>query len=133
MQSFFFRMGDFYEMFYEDARTAHRVLGLTLTKRGQDKQGDIPLAGFPHHQLDAYLGRMTTAGHKVAVVDQMEDPRLAKGVVKRDVTQVVTAGTAVLESVLSDKCSHWLAAVIPSAQTTGIALLESASGDFLLL
>ncbi len=127
----FFRMGDFYEMFYEDARVAHHVLGLTLTKRGQDKYGDIPLAGFPHHQLDSYLAKMTTAGHKVAVVDQMEDPRLAKGVVKRDVTQVVTAGTVVLDSVLDDKNTHWLAAVAFGETDVGIALLESASGDFL--
>ncbi len=126
----FFRMGDFYEMFYEDARVAHQVLGLTLTKRGQDKYGDIPLAGFPHHQLDNYLAKMTTAGHKVAVVDQMEDPRLAKGVVKRDVTQVVTAGTVVLDSVLDDKNTHWLAAIAFSETAAGIALLESASGDF---
>ncbi|MDK9700421.1 MAG: DNA mismatch repair protein MutS [bacterium] len=126
----FFRMGDFYEMFYDDARTAHKVLGLTLTRRGQDKSGDIPLAGFPHHQLDSYLARMTSSGYKVAVVDQLEDPRAAKGVVKRGVTQVVTAGTAVLDSVLDDKRSHWLAAIAPGQTVTGIALLESASGDF---
>jgi len=89
-----FRMGDFYETFYEDAETAARVLGITLTSRGRDKAGkSIPLAGIPHHALDSYLTKLVQAGFKVAISEQIEDPRQAKGVVKRDVVRIVTPGT----------------------------------------
>ena len=81
----FFRMGDFFEMFYEDAKTANRVLGLTLTSRNHGAKDKVPLAGFPHHQLESYVSRMVKAGHKVAICEQVEDPKLAKGIVKREV------------------------------------------------
>src|SRR5262245_22759146 len=88
-----FRMGDFYEMFGEDAESASVLLGLTLTSREKDKGADaLPMAGFPHHQLDAYLARIVAAGRRAAVCEQVEDPRLAKGLVKRDVVRVVTPG-----------------------------------------
>ena len=91
-----FRMGDFYETFDDDAELAARVLGLTLTSR--DKQ--VPMAGFPHHQLEHYLRKLLHAGHRVAVCDQVEDPALAKGLVKREVTRVVTAGTVTEDELL---------------------------------
>ena len=90
-----FRMGDFYETFDEDAKVASKVLGITLTKRSNGAAGETPLAGFPHHALDSYLHKLLKAGHKVAICEQLEDPRQAKGIVKRDVTEVVTPGTAV--------------------------------------
>ena len=89
-----FRMGDFYEMFYEDAVTAARVLELTLTSRAKDASGAaIPMCGMPFHALDSYLGRLIRKGYRVAICDQVEDPKKAKGLVKRDVTRVVSPGT----------------------------------------
>src|ERR671935_604032 len=102
-----FRMGDFYELFDSDAELASRVLGLTLTSR--DKQ--IPMAGFPHHQLETYLRRLLHAGHRVAVCDQIEDPALAKGLVKREVTRVVTAGTVTEDELLDPRANNHLASV----------------------
>jgi DNA mismatch repair ATPase MutS len=87
-----FRMGDFYEMFHEDAKTAARVLNLALTSR-EKGAGAIPMAGFPHHQLESYLGKLIAAGFRAAVCEQVEDPKLAKGLVRREVTRVVTPGT----------------------------------------
>jgi DNA mismatch repair protein MutS len=84
-----FRMGDFYELFYEDAKTAARVLGLTLTSRDKG-ENPIPMAGFPHHQLEGYLGKLIRQGYRAAVCEQVEDPREAKGIVKREVTRIVT-------------------------------------------
>src|SRR5262249_6913393 len=88
-----FRIGDFYELFYEDAQTAAKVLGLTLTSRDKGSTNPIPMAGFPYHQLDNYLRRLIQAGFRAAVCEQVEDPALAKGLVKREVTRVVTPGT----------------------------------------
>lgn len=126
----FFRMGDFYELFFDDAKIANKVIGLTLTKRGKDAGQEVPLAGFPHHQLDNYLRKMTSKGFKVAVVDQLEDPRIAKGVVKRGVTQIATAGTVVLEQTLDEKHSRYLCAIKITGEKCGIACIESASGEF---
>ncbi|MCK5173862.1 MAG: DNA mismatch repair protein MutS, partial [Planctomycetes bacterium] len=89
----FFRMGDFYETFYEDAQTCARVLGLTLTSRNKNSANPIPLAGLPYHAVDGYLKKLILAGYKVAVCEQVENPKTAKGVVKRDVVRVVTPGT----------------------------------------
>ncbi len=89
-----FRMGDFFETFEEDAKTTAKVLGITLTKRGNGAAGEIPLAGFPHHALESYLPKLLRAGHRVAVCEQLEDPKLAKGIVRRDVIEVVTPGIA---------------------------------------
>src|SRR6202521_3197346 len=90
----FFRMGDFYEMFYEDALVAARALELTLTSRSKDGQGTpIPMCGVPYHALDTYLGRLVRKGYRVAICEQVEDPRKAKGIVKREVTRVVSPGT----------------------------------------
>jgi DNA mismatch repair protein MutS len=107
----FFRMGDFYEMFWEDAQTAHRVLGVTLTSRSKDSPDPIPMAGVPFHAVEGYLRRMIAAGHRVAICEQMEDPALAKGVVKRDVVRLMTPGTLTDEPLLDGRTDNYLAAV----------------------
>ncbi|MBP85232.1 MAG: DNA mismatch repair protein MutS [Planctomycetaceae bacterium] len=128
-----FRMGDFYELFYEDAKTAARVLGLTLTSRDKG-ENPIPMAGFPHHQLDSYLGKIIKAGHRAAVCEQMEDPKLAKGIMKREVTRVVTPGTLTDDALLDPRESNYLAAVVPGGKKregeVGIAWAELSTGRF---
>lgn len=126
----FFRMGDFYEMFYDDARTASETLGLTLTSRGHGRAGEVPLAGFPHHALEGYLGKMIRAGYKVAVCDQVEDPKLAKGIVKREVVQVATPGTLTEERLLEGKRNNFLAAVVFGEKTCGLAWADASTGEF---
>ena len=131
-----FRMGDFYELFYDDAKTAAAALGLTLTSR--DKGANpIPMAGFPHHQLDAYLAKLIQSGFRVAVCEQVEDPRLAKGLVKREVTRVVTPGTLTDDSLLDPKTNNYLAAVAFHAglrrarqHALGLAWIDLSTGDF---
>ena len=114
----FFRMGDFYETFYEDAKTCSQVLGIALTSRSKDKD-PIPLAGIPYHALDGYLKKMIKAGYKVAICEQVEDPALAKGVVKRDVVRLVTPGTLTEESLLDERTGNYLAAVCFARALTG--------------
>ena len=97
-----FRMGDFYEMFYDDAKTAARVLNLALTSREKGENA-IPMAGFPYHQLDSYLGKLIAAGLRAAVCEQVEDPKLAKGLVRREVTRVVTPGTVTDDALLDPR------------------------------
>jgi len=126
----FFRMGDFYEMFYDDAKTASKVLGITLTTRGHGKAGDIPLAGFPYHALDTYLAKMIRAGYRVAICEQTEDPKLAKGVVKRDVVQVVTPGTVLEENLLDTRRNSYIAAVAVTDDTCGFAYADISTGEF---
>ena len=108
-----FRMGDFYESFDEDAKTVAKELDITLTSRPQGKEGRIPLAGFPHHSLPIHLKRLVSRGFKVAVCEQVQDPRLAKGVVEREVVRVVTPGTIVEEELLSAAANNYLVAVVP--------------------
>jgi DNA mismatch repair protein MutS len=122
-----FRMGDFYELFDADAEVASRVLGLTLTSR--DKS--IPMAGFPHHQLEAYLRKLLHAGHRVAVCDQVEDPALAKGLVRREVTRVVTPGTLTEDNLLDPRQANYLAAVAPQGPLVGLAWVDLSTGQFL--
>lgn len=126
----FYRMGDFFELFYEDAKLGSEVLGLTLTKRGHGKDGDVPLAGFPHHQLENYLAKMTRAGYRVAVCEQVEDPKKAKGVVKRAVTEVVSAGTTFSSSVLDESKNNYLAAVMLEEDQAGLAYADVTTGEF---
>ena len=106
----FFRMGDFYEMFFEDAKTVSRVLGLTLTSRSKGKDA-IPMAGVPYHAVDGYLRRLIQAGFRVAICDQVEDPKKATGIVKREVTRIVTPGTLTDEALLQEKKPNYLAAI----------------------
>ncbi len=128
-----FRMGDFYELFFEDAQTSSKVLGLTLTSRDKNSANPIPMAGFPFHALEGYLRKLITAGYRVAVCEQMEDPKLAKGMVKREVTQVVTPGTLTDEALLDPRESNFLASVWPShGGSTGLAWLEVSTGRFLV-
>lgn len=131
-----FRMGDFFETFDEDAKVTARVLGITLTRRGNGTAGETPLAGFPHHALDAYLPKLLKAGHRVAICEQLEDPKLAKGIVKRDVIEVVTPGIAFSDKVLDQKRNNFLAAVaLPGALVTGtdrvgLAFVDVSTGEF---
>jgi DNA mismatch repair protein MutS len=131
-----FRMGDFYETFEEDAKITARVLGITLTKRGNGAAGDVPLAGFPHHALDSYLPKLLKAGYRVAVCEQLEDPKFAKGIVKRDVIEVVTPGVAFSDKVLDQKHNNYLAAVaLPSPLATGeqpigFAFIDVSTAEF---
>src|SRR5439155_4877551 len=121
-----FRMGDFYELFDADAEVASRVLGLTLTSR--DKT--IPLAGFPHHALEPYLRKLLHAGHRVAICDQVEDPALAKGLVRREVTRIVTPGTLTDDGLLDPRQANYLLAVVPAKSGLGLAWAELSTGAF---
>jgi DNA mismatch repair protein MutS len=140
----FFRMGDFYEMFYDDAKTASEVLGITLTSRGAaGTSADIPLAGFPHHALDVYLTKMLAAGKRVAICEQVEDPKKAKGVVKRSIVERVSPGTTFSERLLDQKSNNYLACAALAQEPDGkqmgkhrlggVALLDITTGDFKVL
>ncbi|MBL7074973.1 DNA mismatch repair protein MutS [candidate division KSB1 bacterium] len=126
----FFRMGDFYEMFYDDAKIASKVLGITLTSRAHGKAADVPLAGFPYHALESYLAKFIKAGYKVAICEQVEDPKLAKGIVKREVIEVVTAGTSLFNKILETKKNNFLMAVYLNEQESGLAFLDLSTGEF---
>lgn len=125
-----FRMGDFYELFYEDAVSASKAVGLTLTSRDKGSPNPIPMAGFPYHQLDGYLQKLVRAGFRAAICEQMEDPKLAKGPVKRDVTRVVTPGTLTEDSLLDPRESNFLACVFPAKESCGLAWIEVSTGRF---
>src|SRR5580693_1814568 len=106
-----FRLGDFYEMFYDDAVYAARVLDLTLTSRDKNKEDPVPMCGVPHHAVRGYLARLTELGHKVVICDQTEDARVAKGLVRREVVRVVTPGVVLDDDVLDPKRPRYLAAI----------------------
>src|SRR6187402_2720385 len=106
-----FRVGDFYETFGQDAIISSQVLGITLTKRNNGAASSSELAGFPHHALDTYLHKLVKAGYRVAICDQLEDPKLAKGIVKRGVTEMVTPGTTVNDKLLEHNSNNFLAAL----------------------
>ncbi len=130
-----FRMGDFYETFYDDAKTLARVLGLTLTTRDKNSESPVPLAGVPYHSVDRYVSRLVRAGFKVAISEQVEDPKLAKGVVKRAVVRIITPGTLTDESLLEERQGNTLAAICPQGKTlsggrVGLACVELSSGRF---
>ncbi len=125
------RMGDFYEMFYEDAQTASRVLGITLTSRGKDKSGaPVPLAGIPYHALESYLTKLVRAGFKVAISEQVEDPRSAKGVVKREIVRIVTPGTLTDDALLEQRADNYLACVCGRGNDCGLSFVELSTGAF---
>ena len=127
-----FRMGDFYELFYDDAKAASRLLGLTLTPRSKGPSA-VPLAGIPYHALDNYLRRLVAAGQRVAICEQVEDPKLTKGLVQRDVTRLVTPGTLTDENLLDGRSGNYLAAVMPEADKdalAGVAWVELSNGAF---
>ena len=125
-----FRMGDFFETFEDDAVTASKVLGITLTKRSNGGASDVPLAGFPHHALDNYLPKLVKAGFRVAVCEQLEDPKFAKGIVKRDVVEVVTPGANFSDKLLNHKSNNFLAAVYLKDKICGLAFCDVSTGQF---
>jgi DNA mismatch repair protein MutS len=126
-----FRMGDFFEMFYEDAEIASKVLDLTLTARGKGTRSVVPMCGFPHHQLDAYTARLVRSGRNVAICEQVEDPRKAKGLVRREVIRIVTPGTVTDPEQLEAKSNSWVASVSSHGETLGAAFLDASTGEFL--
>ncbi|HET8573710.1 MAG TPA: DNA mismatch repair protein MutS [Edaphocola sp.] len=127
-----FRVGDFYETFGQDALITSKVLGITLTKRSNGAAADSELAGFPHHALDTYLHKLVKAGYRVAICDQLEDPRQAKGIVKRGVTELVTPGVALDDKLLENKTNNFLASVFIGEKENGICFLDVSTGECLV-
>ncbi len=128
-----FRVGDFYETFGNDAVIASQVLGITLTKRNNGAASSLELAGFPHHALDTYLHKLVKAGYRVAICDQLEDPKMAKGIVKRGVTEMVTPGTAVNDKLLEHHSNNFLAGIhFSDLDQYGLAFLDISTGEFLI-
>jgi len=125
-----FRMGDFYEMFDQDAVTASKVLEITLTARNKSKGIETPLCGFPYHAVDGYIAKLIRRGFKVAVCEQVEDPKLAKGIVKREVIRVVTPGTVLDSNLLDAKDNNYLASLYPAKNGFGLSFLDISTGDF---
>jgi len=129
----FYRLGDFYEMFFDDAVTASKILGITLTSRNsKDDENRVPLCGIPYHAVSSYLAKMIKAGFKVAICEQVEDPKEAKGVVRREVVRVVTPGLITDEQLLDDKDNRYLAAICQKGKAWGLSLLDLSTGEFLV-
>ena len=126
-----FRVGDFYETFGEDAVRASKILGIVLTKRGAGSETETALAGFPHHSLNTYLPKLVKAGLRVAICDQLEDPKLTKTIVKRGVTELVTPGVSMNDEVLQSKSNNFLASIYFGRKTLGISFLDVSTGEFL--
>lgn len=127
-----FRVGDFYETFGEDAIKASKILGIVLTKRGSGSMSETALAGFPHHSLETYLPKLVRAGQRVAICDQLEDPKMAKGIVKRGVTELVTPGVSFNDQVLEQKKNNFLCAIHFAKGIHGIAFIDVSTGEFLV-
>src|SRR5215208_407622 len=128
-----FRMGDFYEIFYEDALVAARALELTLTSRSKDSNGGgIPMCGVPYHAIDGYIARLVKKGFRVAVCEQVEDPRKAKGLVKREVVRVLSPGTLTDAGYLDAREPAYLMSILPDARNAvfGVALIDLSTGEF---
>src|SRR5918995_6251841 len=131
----FYRMGDFFELFFDDAKAAASCLDIALTKRGEDAGEPIPMCGVPVHAAEAYLARLIKAGHRVAIAEQTESPaeakkRGGKSVVNRAIVRVVTAGTLTEEALLDSRATNWLAAVAKSGERFGIAACDVSTGRF---
>ena len=126
-----FRVGDFYETFGEDAIRASKILGITLTKRGAGSDTETALAGFPHHSINTYLPKLVKAGLRVAICDQLEDPKMTKTIVKRGVTELVTPGVSMNDEVLQSKTNNFLASVYFTNKNIGISFLDVSTGEFL--
>src|SRR3954470_12886245 len=128
----FFRMGDFYETFGEDALLASKVLGITLTSRDKKKEGSIPLAGVPHHAVDGYLRTLVNQGHSVAIADQMETAAESRGLMERQITEVLTPGTITRGGILSATVSNFIVALHPDGARVGVSIAEVSTGEFRL-
>lgn len=127
-----FRVGDFYETFGEDAIKTAQILGIVLTRRGTGPNGALELAGFPHHSLDNYLSKLVRAGQRVAICDQLEDPKTTKTIVKRGVTELITPGVAYSDNILSQKSNNYLAAVYFEKSALGVSFVDISTGEFLV-
>jgi DNA mismatch repair protein MutS len=125
-----FRVGDFFETFDEDAKTASKALGITLTKRANGSAGNVPLAGFPHHAIDSYLPKLVRAGFRVAICEQVENPKFAKGIVKREVVEVVTPGVTLSDRLLDHKKNNYLLSVCIGKDNAGISFTDISTGEF---
>ena len=125
-----YRMGDFYETFYEDAKTLARVLGIALTKRAHGKSAHVPLAGFPYHSLDNYLPKLLNSGLRVAICEQVEDPKLAKGIVKREVVEIASPGATLNDKLLDGKSNNFLMAIFSKNEQSAIAVADVSTGAF---
>lgn len=121
----FFRLGDFYEMFYDDAKVASKILDLVLTSRHKGTPHTVPMCGIPYHAAENYIAKLIKAGQKVAICEQLEDPALAKGIVERDVTRVITSGTFLDEN---SNDARYLVALCPNGQNIGVAFTDPTSG-----
>ena len=137
----FFRMGDFYEMFYDDAETASREIGLTLTSRNNGGAAEVPLAGIPVKAAAEYLRRLVNRGHRVAICEQVEDPKLAKGIVRREVVETITPGAAFADDMLDGARANYVCAVVTARDTVkggsrdvmGLAAADLSTGEFRLM
>src|SRR5450759_856137 len=125
-----FRLGDFYELFYDDAVTAARELEITLTSRNKEKGQAVPMCGVPYHAAEGYIARLIQRGYRVAICDQMEDARFAKKLVKREITRVVTPGTATDSALLRSRENNYLAALATGGNRTGLAHVDVSTGEF---
>mgnify|MGYP001822344827 CR=1 FL=1 len=133
----FYRMGDFYEMFFEDAETASRVLGITLTSRNKGDENQVPMCGVPYHAVSGYLSKMVKAGYRVAICEQAEDPKEAKGIVKREVVRVVSPGVTTDDQLLDEKANTFVCALTAARKgqkllTVGLSFLDVSTGNFLI-
>src|SRR5258708_7187255 len=126
----FFRLGDFYEMFFDDAKTAARVLHLTLTARAGGNNQKIPMAGIPYHAADNYISKLVKAGFSIALFEQTEDPATAKGLLKREITPGITPRTILAASMLDEKSNNYLVALAYSPQGLGLAAVDVTTGEF---
>ena len=126
----FFRLGDFYEMFFEDAVTVSKELGLTLTSRNKEKGIEVPLAGIPYHSAAGYIGKLVAKGYKVAICEQVEDPKATKGLVKREVVRVITPGTIIDTEYLDEKSNNYLMGIILKKDSIGLSYIDITTGEF---
>ena len=126
-----FRMGDFYETFDEDAKISSSILGITLTKRSNGAASKVPLAGFPYHSLEQYIHKLTKAGYRVAICEQVEDPKTVKGIVKREVVEIVTPGTSISDKYLNRNENNFLLSIFFSKKNNGVSILDISTGEFI--
>src|SRR5690349_17987884 len=125
-----FRLGDFYELFYEDAVTAARELEITLTARNKERGEPVPMCGVPYHSADGYIARLIQRGYRVAICEQMEEAGVGKKLVRREVTRIVTPGTATDSSLLRSHENNYLAAVFTKGERSGLAYVDVSTGEF---